>query len=458
MRPVAAVRQLTATLLLAGICTDVFGAGFAIQEQSASSLGNAFAGGAAIAQDATTTFFNPAGLTRLPANQLVAGVHFIRPQLKFSNNGTVNLLGQPVVSGSSGGDAGSTIPVPDFYYAHRLDGHTVVAIAVNAPFGLKTEYDAGWVGRYQAIKSELRTVNINPSIGYQVDHHLSIGAGIDAQYIKADLTQAVDYGGACVAQLIQAGQSPGAAGATCASFGLVPQHSDGTASISGNDWSYGFNVGLLYELDAATRFGVAYRSKVGHTVTGSASFTNAPAIFTAKGVFVPTAVHAGITLPDILSVSAYHDLDSRWALMGDVTWTHWSRFQQLRVDYASSQSPSITDENWKNTLRYSLGANYRYNSRWLLRGGIAYDQTPIPDAQHRTPRIPGNNRTWLALGFRYQASPALALDAGYAHLFISSTAIDHQDIHAGQPGGGGTVVGSYDSSVDIVSAQATWSF
>lgn len=447
MRPAVSVRQTAIAIVLAGMSTEVFGAGFAIQEQSASSLGNAFAGGAAIAQDVTTTYFNPAGLTRLPGNQLAAGVHFIRPHLQFTDNGTVDLLGQPVFGGD-GGDAGSTIPVPDLYYSHRVNSRTVVALGINAPFGLKTEYNAGWVGRYQAIKTELRTVNINPSIGYQVNTHLSLGLGLDAQYAKADLTQAVDYAGICTAETLRAGGNP----AGCLTL------PDGLGSVSGDDWSYGFNLGLLYEVDAATRFGAAYRSSVSHTLTGNASFTNAPTMFTAQGQFIPTQVHASVKLPDTLSVSAYHHMNARWAVMGDITWTHWSRFQQLAIDYASSQSPSITDENWKNTLRYSIGANYRYDSRWLFRCGVAYDQTPIPDAQHRTPRIPGNNRTWLAVGVHYKASPAVALDAGYAHLFISGTAMDHQDIHAGQPGGGGTVTGSYDSNVNILSAQATWSF
>ncbi|HKK14910.1 MAG TPA: outer membrane protein transport protein [Gammaproteobacteria bacterium] len=446
-----ALRQYVVAGLLAGTSAQAFAAGFAIHEQSASDLGNAFAGGAALAQDASTTFFNPAGLTRLPANQLVAGVHFLHPSIEFTDKGSTDLLGQPL-SGGDGGDAGGTLTVPDFYYAHRLNRRMVVAVGVNAPFGLRTQYDPHWVGRYQAIKSDLRTVNINPSLAYRINDRLSVGAGLNAQYIRATLTRAVDYGGLCVAQGIQAGQTPSAAAAACAAAGLVPQHSDGTAHVAGNDWSYGVNLGLLYQLDPGTRFGAAYRFRVDHTLTGRATFTGAPALFTAKGVFVPAAARASIDLPETLSMSAYHALNSRWAVMGDVTWTHWSRFKELRVAYASNQQDTVTKEHWRNSLRYALGANYRYNSRWLLRAGVAYDQTPIPDAAHRTARIPGNNRTWLAAGFHYQPAPAVGIDVGYAHLFVTDTAIDHHDAKAG------TLTGSYATSVDIFSGQVTWTF
>ena len=190
---------------------------------------------------------------------------------------------------------------------------------------------------------------------------------------------------------------------------------------------------------------------------GDADFTIPAAFqsfltFAGSTAFSDTGVKAGVTLPESLSVSGYHALDERWAVMGDVTWTRWSRFKELRVRFDSGQADSVTAEDWENVLRYSLGASYRYSDRWLLRAGVAFDEEPIPDAAHRTPRIPGNDRRWLALGASYRSSDRMSFDVGYAHLFVSDTPIAHVSTSAG------TISGSYDNSVDILSAQLSWVF
>lgn len=427
IRHPTAFRQITVAVFLAIASTQIPAAGFALIEQGASGLGNAYAGAGAIAEDASTVFFNPAGLMYLKSNQVVGAMHIIQPSSEFSGTGYLPpAAGGTPTGGGNGGDAGDTAFVPNLFYSHRLPRDFVFGLGISAPFGLKTEYDATWTGRYQAIESEVKTININPSIAYKAAPNLSVGVGVSAQYIEATLSQAVFQG---------------AVGA-----------SDAFANIEGDDWGFGYNVGFLYELAPQTRIGLSYRSKIKQQLEGDATFTNAHPAFTGAGVLVPTSVTADVTLPESASLSLYHELNSQWILLADVTWTRWSRFQELRVDFASSQPDSVTDESWDDTMRYSLAVNYRYSSDWLLRAGVAFDEEAIPDDQHRTPRIPGNDRTWLALGANYRYSPAISFDVGYAHLFVDDPDVNHTDSNNFR------LTGTYDASVDILSAQVNWSF
>ncbi len=454
----ASLLSLSSQILVLSLASSsVLASGFALIEQSASSQGNAYAGAAAVAEDASTVFFNPAGLTRVRP-QLVAALHVIRTSASFTNSGTRDAVGNPIASGGNGGDAGLTSPVPNLYYAREVNEHLMFGLGVSAPYGLSTEYDPDWVGRYQGIKSELKTVNINPSLAYKAGSHLSLGAGISLQYAEADLTQAVDYGSLCGLALASDPSSPTvgdlpASLTTCdVGLGLQPQQDDGFGHVKGDDWSYGFNLGMLYEFSPQTRVGAAYRSTIKHTLKGNGSFTNAPAFFTSKNIFVPAAATAKLDTPETLSLSGYHELNSRWALMGDITWTRWSRFKELRIQYDSSQSDSVTVEDWDDTLRYSVGLNYRHSNRWLWRAGLAYDQTPIPSEQRRTVRIPGNDRSWLSVGTSYRHSDQLTLDLAFTHLFIDDTRINHSSTTAG------SISGSYEADVNILSAQMVWEF
>lgn len=397
-------KQLMLGLALAGFADLSQAAGFALVEQSASGLGNAYAGQAASAQDASTIFFNPAGMTLLPDRQLVLAGHLIKPQAKFS--GTVS----PAIGGGNGGDAGDLAFVPNAYFAFRLTPDVHLGIGINAPFGLKTEYDSTWKGRTEAIKSELKTVNLNPSIAWKASESLSLGAGLSIQYAEATLTN----------------------------FAGAP----GTANVHGDDYGWGFNLGVLWQPGEATRIGLAYRSEVDHTLKGDATFS---AMAAANG-----GVTADLTLPDSASLSLFHKLNTQWDLLADVTWTGWSDFKELRIVRNNGSTLGLTTENWDDTYRYSLGANYHLNDRITLRGGVAYDQTPVSDA-YRTARIPDGDRTWIAFGGQYRVSDRSTLDFGYAHLFIRDTRINKTE-------SGVTLSGTYEGAVDILSAQFTHNF
>lgn len=439
--------QLLGAGILAGFSPAAPGAGFALIEQSASQTGNAYAGGAAFANDASTVYFNPAGMTRLPA-QVVGALHYVSPSAKFSGNAR-DIFGNPV-SGGNGGDAGEGGIVPNLYISAPLGDGLYAGLGINAPFGLSTRYDSDWKGRYLAIKSEVTTVNFNPAIAYRVNPQLSLGVGVNLQYIDAKLTQAIDQGSLCAptqAQL-QALGVPGADPALCA--GLTPQGSDARARVQGDNWAGGYNFGLLYEPTGHTRVGLSYRSEIKQQLSGNASFRGTLPQFSSFGIFVPTGVTADVDLPQSASLSVWHDINDNWSVMADATWTGWSSFDELRIQYDSFQPDTVVDESWNDSWRYALGVDYRMDSNWTFRAGAAYDETPIPGATHRTARIPGEDRIWASLGVGYRISRSVGLDIGYAHLFVNDPDIDETSATAG------TLSGVYDASVDILSAQVVW--
>ena len=403
------VNRLTAGLALAGCTHLAHAAGFALIEQNASGLGNAYAGAAAVAEDASTVYYNPAGMSLLPDRQIVVVGHLIKPRMEFS--GTVS----PAVGGGQGGDAGSWAFVPNAYFAYRLTPDVHVGLGLNSPFGLKTEYDSDWIGRYQAIKSEVTTVNLNPSIAYKLSSQFSVGAGLNVQYFETELTN-----------------SAGAAG---------------LATVKGDDYGWGFNLGALWQLGPGTRLGLAYRSEIDYDLEGSASFSGMPAL---NG-----DVTAETITPDSASLSLFHKLGPRWDLLADVSWTGWSDFDKLAIYRTSGALLSYTPQNWNDTWRYSLGATWHMDDAWSFRGGIAYDEAPVSD-NGRTPRIPDGARTWVALGGQYRTGKRGAIDFGYAHLFV-----DDVSLNSPTPGTIPTsprLNGDYDSAVDVLSAQYTHSF
>ncbi|MES2500290.1 MAG: outer membrane protein transport protein [Pseudomonadota bacterium] len=396
-------------------------AGFALLEQNASGLGNAYAGAAAIAEDASTIFFNPAGMAYIDGTQAAGALHLIKPSAEFNNNGASREgTGRPFI-GNEGGDAGDLTFVPNFYFMTPLSDTVKFGVGVNAPFGLKTEYDKDWIGRFQGIKSDLKTININPSLSFKVNEQLFLGIGLSAMWAQAELTSAVNLG---VAERM--------------------------STVKGDDWGFGYNLGAIYQATNDTRFGVAYRSKVQQNLKGDVKFS------VSSGPTPNSDVNADLTLPETFSVSAFSKLNNTWDLMGDMTWTRWSQFQELAIYRDNGALLTSTTQNWDNTMRYSLGVNYHLSDSIKLRAGLAYDETPTSN-EFRNVRIPDNDRKWLSFGAGWQATPSTKLDIGYAHLFMSDARID-DDQRSVTPVGRGRVSGEYDASVDILSMQITHNF
>lgn len=426
---------------------------FQLAENSPAGLGNAFAGGAASAEDASTVWYNPAGMSRLPGEQTVAGGHVIMFSAKFSKSSATlsSTFGGGAISGGDGGDAGRTGLVPNVYYTQAIDDRLSFGLGVNAPFGLVTDYDDGWVGRYHADRSQVKTLNINPAASYRMNDQLSFGAGLNIQRIEAVLTNAVDYGTICAAV-------PGVQG--CEAPGAL----DGNARVQADNTAFGFNLGALWQVGENTRIGLAYRSRIDHKLEGSSTLTapNATAAATAAAIGIAnSAVQAYVTLPETISISAFHQLNNSWSVMGDITRTRWSRFPELRIDFLdTTQSDSVVTFALEDVNRYSVGATYAPGGNWSYRAGVALDQSPTPNAEFRSARLPDADRKWITLGVSHRSSESMSLDFSYAHIWVDNTDINKS---AGTSAANenflrGNLVGSYDANINILSAQARWAF
>jgi long-chain fatty acid transport protein len=442
------------------------GAAFALQEQNASGLGHAYAGGAAAAEDVSTIFYNPAGLVRLQTTQAVVAANVICPSAKFHDNGSQPAAFQSL--GGTGGDAGSCAVVPNLYLGIPFTDKWSFGIGVNVPFGLKTEYDSDWLGRFQAVKSKLDTVNINPVLSWEPTSHLTVGGGVSWQRLKATLTSKVNYAGLFaqgVGSLVAAGQVPAAAAPALigSAAGL-----ESNADVSGSDSGWGWDLGALWQASEQTRFGVHYRSKIKYDVSGSVNFTNPTAsslgplgplapvgaaiVSGVNAALVSGDVNLHIEMPDTANVSIFHQFNNKWDLMADLQYTGWSTIKDLTIVRSTGAVLSSTPENFRNTWRISAGANYRYSDMLIFRGGVAYDQSPVRDAQ-RTPRLPDNDRTWLAMGVQYKFSPSLAIDLAYAYIWVRDPTMNQNE---GSTAANGLISGSYRSNVNIVGLQLTY--
>ena len=446
------ILALPLTMLL---YSSAYASGFALIEMNASGQGNAYAGAAAHTNNASTIYFNPAGMMNLEGEQLSVVGHIVDPSADFDNDGSKmnDAAGGAPLTGK-GDDGGETAYLANFYWVKPLNETTTFGIGVNTPFGLKTEYDDDWVGRYHGILSDLKTLNFNPSLGYRVNDRLSIGGGLNMMLADVELSSAIDFGTICAG-------SPAAAG--CGATGATPQEADGKADLDGDnydDLSFGFNLGFAYMLSKQTTIGVAYRSEVDIDVEGDADFKSpdnpfVQAVIDGSNAFVDTDLKADVTLPASFSVSLAHRVgDFTW--LGDATWTGWSSFDELRIEYDNPAQPdTVTTEDWDDTMRYSVGVDYQYSDSLVLRTGLAYDESPIPSTERRTPRLPGEDRTWVSVGFTYLVSSAISVDVGYSHLFIDDAKIDNT-LESETEALNATLTGEYEGEVDILSAQLNW--
>jgi long-chain fatty acid transport protein len=411
------IRRTALSLAVAGVfaggVSQAHASAFALIEQSASGLGNSYAGAAAAAEDASTIFYNPAGMSLLPGGmQVSAGLALINLSAKFSDSGSSAPAGIGSLGGN-GGDAGGLSAVPNLYFAMDLAKNWKFGVGVSVPFGLKTEYAPTWMGRFQAIKSDIKTLNVNPSVSYKLDDKMSFGFGLNYQQIDAELSRAVVIG-------------PGA---------------ETVATVKGKDNSSGFNVGAMFQPTPDTRLGVSYRSSIKYNVSGTVNVAAVPALNGNANV--------DIKMPDTFSIALNHRLDSKWTLLGDVTRTGWAKIKDLTIVTSNGQPPNVTQENFKNTWRVGVGAVHRYDDAWSIKMGLAYDQTPVNDTD-RTARLPDNNRLWLSVGGQYRLSKAGTLDFGFAHLFIKDAPINQ---NGGSAAANGQLVGTYKGSVDILGVQ-----
>ena len=411
MNPHNRIARAAVAAALAVMTSASYAGGFGIATQNGSGTGNAFAGGAAVAEDASTVWYNPAGMTALPGTTNFAiSAQILKPSFKFQNTGSTLPPGT-----GEGGDGGDWTYIPHGFVTHKLSDKWSIGGAFNTPFGLKTQYDAGWRGQAIALTSELKTFNFNASTAYKFNDMWSVGAGVN--YLKVELK-------------------------------FNSQIAIGFVEPNLSDSGIGYNVGVLFQPTQNTRIGAHYRTSINLQATGTLV---APAAIGGTG-----AATAGLSTPDTFSLSALHAITPQWEIMGDVTWTGWSHVERLTVvrtsGVATGTAPVSLTFNWSDTWRTSLGVNYKPNATWKFRGGVAYDKTPTNDTD-RTARLPDQDRTWLALGAQMKVSKAGTVDVGYAHEFIKDASVNNA-----APITGLRLIGNFKNQVDILSIQYSHSF
>jgi long-chain fatty acid transport protein len=422
---------------------------FFIREQSAAVLGNAFAGATAGADDITYMFFNGAALARQEGSQVASVGTYMLSRAQFGDGRATTARGNDIEGRGGGRDGGGRSVVPALYALWDLSerfavGEVDVGIAVNAPFGFETDYKEGWIGRYYALQSRIKSVALNPVVSFEPVSGFAFALGAQAQYIDAKLTNAIDFG---------------TLGAFNDVAGAVPTAQDGFSQVSGAAWGFGYTAGLLLEPWRGTRIGAAYRSDVSHDLEGDARVRlDSAGIGAALGAAAgTTAVKAGLTTPEVVSFGLYHEIDSAWAVMAEANWTRWSRLRVLRMKFDGASQPNqVIEEDWRDTWFLALGCSYRPNQEWTFRSGVGYDQSP---SRHRTrtPATPINNGILLSFGAGYTVSDTLEFTFGYSHYFIDSARID---LRAEAPGNAarGNLSGSSENAVDTLSLQLRWKF
>jgi long-chain fatty acid transport protein len=324
-------------------------------------------------------------------------------------------------------------------------------LGINVPFGLKTEYDADWIGRFHGIESEVTTLNFNPSVSYKITDRASAGFGLSYQRGDIDLLSAVNYSGIAFgaggAALLGAIGGPGVEG-------------QNRTKVDGDAW--GFNVGALFDVTPATRLGVHYRSSLDYEMKGDTSFSAVPAAFAGIPALAAATSAGDVKLdlktPASFSFSAAHKASERLELLGDITWTEWSKIKQLPLVRSSGAASGATLDtltfNFENTLRFALGANYRWSGPWTLRAGVAYDESPVPNARDRSVRVPDNDRYWLSLGATYRMTAASRFDVAYTFVGVKDADIENDQTARAR----GIVRGKYEARVNILSLQYQHSF
>ena len=358
-------------------------AGLWLYEQATPDMGTASAGRVALASDASTASVNPAGMTRLGRNQLLAGFQMLYVDTKFDTDFAE-------FGGGDGGNAGGWVPAASFSYVHKISPDLSLGFTVGSFFGLGLDYGKSWAGRYYVQEAEFLTFGINPGVGYRLNEHWSAGAGVSAVNSNLDQKTAIRN--------------------------LGPNQADGQLKLKDDDWGYGYNLGVLYELDDNTRFGLTYRSEIEFKYKDTAKLRGlqSPLSGIANIIgLVGSKLDLEMNLPQAVMLSGYHKVTDQLALMGNIGWQEWSSFGESAITLASTISRDLTlDRNFDDTWHFALGVQYEIDDPWLLSLGIAYDESPVSDG-NRTPDMPLDRQWRYATGLQYDLSEDMTIGCAY---------------------------------------------
>ena len=435
------IRPLLRALCAAGVTVlsvQAIASGFQLFEQDGASVGNYHAGYAAEAADASTAFYNPAGITRIKNQQIVLAGIGVATNIKYQGTVSVSTIenNKQMTDTAQGGVFAF---VPALHYVAPLTENTAFGFSVDVPFGMKVYYGRSTPLRYVSTITSVTIVDISPTYAFKVTDKISLGIGPDIQPARGSFNQM------------------GAVGNETEIL-----NSDGINSAS--DTAYGFHLGGLYEFSPYTRVGLSYHSKVVHHLTGTSVFTGSLAVDpNLEGPTNPSGRNKlNITLPPYTALSFYHRLQSPFAVMASVIYTQWDTIQNLVLQDVAGVSVNLDRSSnivvtipqyYHNTWNISLGGDYFATDKITLRSGIGYDQTPVSN-ENRNVQMPDNDRVVIAFGGHYQASKAIGLDVGYMHLFIQKAHIDPPAQVSGFEIT--NTSGSVKAGADVFSAQLTW--
>lgn len=423
--------------------SNVSASSFQILEQSPAHLGKAFAGTASDVIDGSGVFFNPASLAAWdsPVLTLAGNAIFTESQFRNTNSNTNGVPGKTDEVGF----------VPNLYYVHPLNERITLGLGVNAPFGLASDYDEDWQGRYLATHSDLEVINLSAVAGIQLTDLVSLGLGLSYQRAEVTLESQFD-----------------------STLGVAPSPAtDSHARITGDDDALAADVSLFYVPTDRLQLGLIWRQGAHFDLTGDARFTLNPAcspnagyptgeppapttgtLCAASLTAVAGDAKARVELPDTLTLSGTYRLTDHWSLHGDVAWTEWSSIHTIDVINRGNDLPITTLElHYQNTMRYALGFSHESDCPWSWRFGIALDESPQTDPTLLNPRIPDQDRIWFSAGFNYEFSANTSLDVGYTYIKVDKASINNT-----HPQTGHHVEGTFDADVNILGAQANWRF
>ena len=439
-------------------CGQVQAAAFQLKENSVKAQGRAMAGAASAKGDASVVANNPAMMSTFDRATLQGDVTAIDLSFEFEGSGYAasgTPLQQPL-TGGDGGNAGGVSPVPAMSFILPLEGsfeYLTLGAMVSAPFGLKTEYDDGWQGRYHALNSDVKIIDLTLAASVELGDHFSAGLGAVIERSDVTLSNAIDFGTALcgnpATQALCFMPNP-----ITGPFG--PQKNDGEVEVHGTDTSLGFIAGLSWRPTDAVSIGYSYRSEVDHELTGDADFTvptNVATILAATGQYVDTGALAKLTTPNVHTLSATWQATERFALMAETSRTGWSSLREIRIEFDNPrQADSAEDYNWKDSWFYTVGGEYKFSDSFTFRAGVARDDSPI-SRPHRTPRMPDQDRMWYSLGLTWAATEHLEVSASYVKIDLVDT--PEVDIRSSS---GSRLVGDYDGGADLYGISAQYKF
>ncbi|MCL7939522.1 OmpP1/FadL family transporter [Halomonas sp. ATCH28] len=443
------------------ITSQVSASGFQVREQSAKTLANALSNATAGAEDVSFMAYNPAAIGNIDGNQVAGGVAYIDANFELQDAEAYPTGASPLLSYDRGGSrkGGESAAVPSFAAKTQLNEQFDLGLAIYAPYGLSTKYDEDWIGRYHAVETELTTIDFQPTLNYRATERLNLAVGLRAQYADATLSNSLDLAslGARTAQ--ERGDL-----ATAQALASQAGRADGFAEVTGDDWGYGYTLGALFQVTERMRLGASYRSEIDLMLDGEVDYSsdNATGQQVLEGAQSQGRLRDGggtadLTTPANLNLGIYHQLTDRLALMANAEWTEWSSFDELVVEFEDGTDSSTT-ENWDDTWAFSVGANYALTPQWMLRAGLGVDESPVPSAEYRTPRVPDADRQWATFGATWMPSPELGITAGYMHVFADDGDIDQQATATNENASRGNLSGTYEVSADVFALSVDYRF